>query len=269
MKINTKIKSHIKAFTLIELLVVVAVIGLLSSIVYASVSTARGKASDIKIKTQAYEVMKSVELYQLSANGRVPIFSGSTPGIMVKEGSTGYNEAMGKLVSGGYLASIPTSSNGDSYAYMTTADGKAAVFVANTKLQSPVCLIYGTANFGRTGSGNSCEGIVAENYFNNAGNDLACGDEPYSVKIGQTGPDTNGYYTIDIDAIDPEGQNVFYSNLMWSPMGGAECSASVSGSFPINMTCFPYVESYLDILFDLYTEGCASQQGGQTLQLQG
>jgi type IV pilus assembly protein PilA len=54
-----------KGFTLIELLVVVAIIGLLSSVVLASLNSARGKAKDAAIKE---EVSQLVNLMALNYN---------------------------------------------------------------------------------------------------------------------------------------------------------------------------------------------------------
>jgi len=51
-----------RGFTLIELLVVIAIIGLLSSIVLASLNSARMKGSDAAIKSQVLEMRSLMEL---------------------------------------------------------------------------------------------------------------------------------------------------------------------------------------------------------------
>ncbi len=52
-----------KGFTLIELLVVVAIIGLLSSVVLASLNSARAKARDAKKISEFNQVSKGLQLY--------------------------------------------------------------------------------------------------------------------------------------------------------------------------------------------------------------
>jgi len=52
-----------KGFTLIELLVVIAIIGILSSVVLASLNSARNKGADASIKSQLAGARAQAELY--------------------------------------------------------------------------------------------------------------------------------------------------------------------------------------------------------------
>lgn len=56
-------KNFKKGFTLIELLVVIAIIGLLASVVLASLQTARDKAADAKVKETLAQLRSQSELY--------------------------------------------------------------------------------------------------------------------------------------------------------------------------------------------------------------
>jgi len=68
-----------KGFTLIELLVVIAIIGILSSVVLASLNTARNKGADAAAKAQLAGMRPEAELYY-DANGSaygIPIATGT------------------------------------------------------------------------------------------------------------------------------------------------------------------------------------------------
>lgn len=93
-------KKRNKGFTLIELLIVIAIIGILSSIVIASLNSARKKARDSRRVADIKQIQLALEMY-FDAN-------------------TSYPTTIVALVTGGQIASEPKDPIGNtaySYAY--------------------------------------------------------------------------------------------------------------------------------------------------------
>lgn len=102
----SKIKSD--GFTLIELLVVIAIIGMLSSIVLASMNSAREKARNASKKTELNALLTALQSYEIDNN--------SVPTNPTNYWSTIQN-SLGALVSGGYINALPDSPDSNVYYY--------------------------------------------------------------------------------------------------------------------------------------------------------
>ena len=120
-----------KGFTLIELLVVIAIIGILSSVVLASLSTARNKGKDATVQAQLASLRNAGEIYY-STNNK---YSTSGTAVTACSGASFFTDTTsnGK----GVMDAISASANGTAgtYTNMTctvTAAGDA--WAATAKL---------------------------------------------------------------------------------------------------------------------------------------
>ncbi len=79
-----------KGFTLIELLVVIAIIGILSSVVLASLNSARNKGADAAVKSGLANARAQAELYYDSGQSYAGVCTSATSGIktMIDQAST-------------------------------------------------------------------------------------------------------------------------------------------------------------------------------------
>jgi prepilin-type N-terminal cleavage/methylation domain-containing protein len=134
-----------RGFTLIELLVVIAIIGLLSSVVLASLSTARLKARDAKRMQDMRNFEKALAIYALDHNGKYPPFntSGECSGYY---GTADWNTNGMSVALAPYLPVLPSGPQRkcspdfqDFYYYNITPNGEDfKLTLYNTETSMPV-----------------------------------------------------------------------------------------------------------------------------------
>lgn len=124
--------SHSRGFTLIELLVVIAIIGLLSSVVLASLNTARTRARDAARQSAMHQILTALNAFHID-RGCLPTTQSSS----CISGYAEYNSGGGWdtshegsflpfLVSNGYLPSAPVDPVNDTnyhYRYFCYTSG--------------------------------------------------------------------------------------------------------------------------------------------------
>ena len=122
LKLFAKNRTKNKGFTLIELLVVIAIIGVLSSIVLASLNSARKKARDTRRITDLKQIQLALELYFDGQSNQYPAASATCTGVPTT--GAGENNGLQDLVIQGYIPQIsrdPLSNSGTPICYKYAA----------------------------------------------------------------------------------------------------------------------------------------------------
>jgi prepilin-type N-terminal cleavage/methylation domain-containing protein/uncharacterized protein (TIGR02145 family) len=135
-------KSWCRGFTLIELLIVIAIIGVLSTVVLASLNNARAKARDSARISNVKEVQKALAIFH-SDNGSYPVSAnngdwagnGSDYGSLPTSGSGGYIPNLAPA----YIKELPvdpnqTAANG----YIYKSNGSDYFFMAHGTAEKTV-----------------------------------------------------------------------------------------------------------------------------------
>ena len=113
MKMHLKNK---KGFTLIELLVVVAIIGILASVIMASLNTAESKARDAKRISDMQQIQTALELYYSNHGDYPPSAPGGAGCWANWQGGNAVNgssvQFLQPLVTDGDISSVPIETTG-------------------------------------------------------------------------------------------------------------------------------------------------------------
>lgn len=132
-------------FTLIELLVVISIIGVLSSMVLASLNSSRAKARDVRRKQDLIQISNALQLYYIDNNGSYPLanpgaWGGATTGPCGPGNSNTYISGLVPT----YIKSLPIDPNATApcTGYLYNSDGTNYALLVHQSYEG----VYPTAN---------------------------------------------------------------------------------------------------------------------------
>lgn len=122
---------HNRGFTLIELLVVIAIIGILSSVVLASLNSARSSSRDARRQTDLQQMSLALELFYDSC-GEYPNHGGNN------QLDTGDTTGSCSDTFGDYMDSVPSDpQDGSAYGYNVNSDNSTYCLGAELENTDP------------------------------------------------------------------------------------------------------------------------------------
>ena len=141
--------QYVSGFTLIELLVVIAIIGVLASIVLASLNSARGKARDSRRMADLKQLQTALEFYY-DDNNSYPSTGGVWHGNCSSYGSYGTTGSSGWIpnLAPSYISVLPVDPRpvGTNGCYLYRSDGTNYKILAYLTTES-VCPVPSTNSF--------------------------------------------------------------------------------------------------------------------------
>lgn len=118
---NLKKFKNTAGFTLIELLVVIAIIGILSSVVLASLNGARESSRDARRQTDLQQIQTALSLYANENSGNYPTAS----------------NLESELESGNYISNLPSDPGNNSYEYCRSSSKTSFCIAATMEGEVP------------------------------------------------------------------------------------------------------------------------------------
>jgi prepilin-type N-terminal cleavage/methylation domain-containing protein len=264
-------KSWCRGFTLIELLIVIAIVGVLSTVVLASLNSARAKARDSARISNVKEVQKALAIfhsdygsYPVSANNGNWAGNGSDYGSLSNTGVNGYIPNLAPT----YIKELPIDpnqtnangyiykSNGSDYFFMAHGTAEKTVPVAFQRPSAPTSndiAVYtpGLANATFSGVGGNEIPLVA------IGDSYGGGKVAYILQAGDPGYSAtvqHGLIAAVSDIASIQWYNGSYVNVA-AANGSYSLGTGLSNTNAIISTQGPVATNYAAGLARAYTGG--------------